>query len=162
MHKQKRYSCTITLIRPQRNVEPRWALATRRGECWLRAPLIRGEPWPCAQASAGCAPRPASPWPLAPAAPASPWPLAPAAPASPWPLVSSAPARLCRAPWWVLAACPARRALGESPSLVLDNWWNPSTNLFTKCRLNEVGTCQVMEQVLIIVVMVMTTRWCST
>jgi len=21
----------------------------------------------------------------------------------------------------------------ESPSLVLDNWWNPSTNLYAKC-----------------------------
>jgi len=36
----------------------------------------------------------------------------------------------------------------QSPSLVLDS----------VCRLNEVGTCQVIEQVMIMVMMVMTTR----
>ena len=32
------------------------------------------------------------------------------------------------------------------------------TSLLSVCRLNEVGTCQVMEQVMIMVMMVMTTR----
>ena len=32
------------------------------------------------------------------------------------------------------------------------------TTILSVCRLNEVGTCQVMEQVMI---MVMTTRWSS-
>ena len=32
------------------------------------------------------------------------------------------------------------------------------TSILSVCRLNEVGTCQVMEQVMIMVVMVMTTR----
>ena len=32
------------------------------------------------------------------------------------------------------------------------------TSILSVCRLNEVGTCQVMEQVMIIVMMVMTTR----
>jgi len=32
------------------------------------------------------------------------------------------------------------------------------TSILTVCRLNEVGTCQVMEQVMIMVMMVMTTR----
>ena len=30
-------------------------------------------------------------------------------------------------------ACRHCTVLAESPSLVLDNWWNPSTNLYTKC-----------------------------
>ena len=32
------------------------------------------------------------------------------------------------------------------------------TSILSVCRLNEVGTCQVMEQVIIMVMMVMTTR----
>ena len=32
------------------------------------------------------------------------------------------------------------------------------TSMISMCRLNEVGTCQVMEQVLIMVIMVLTTR----
>ena len=32
------------------------------------------------------------------------------------------------------------------------------TSMLSVCRLNEVGTCQVMEQVMIMVMMVMTTR----
>ena len=32
------------------------------------------------------------------------------------------------------------------------------TSILSVCRLNEVGTCQVMEQVMIMVMMVMTTR----
>ena len=32
------------------------------------------------------------------------------------------------------------------------------TSILRVCRLNEVGTCQVMEQVMIMVMMVMTTR----
>jgi len=32
------------------------------------------------------------------------------------------------------------------------------TSILSVCRLNEDGTCQVMEQVMIIVMMVMTTR----
>ena len=32
------------------------------------------------------------------------------------------------------------------------------TSMLSVCRLNEVGTCQVMEQVMIMVTMVMTTR----
>ena len=32
------------------------------------------------------------------------------------------------------------------------------TSILSACRLNEVGTCQVMEQVMIMVMMVMTTR----
>ena len=35
------------------------------------------------------------------------------------------------------------------------------TSMLSVCRLNEVGTCQVMEQVMIMVMMVMTTRWSS-
>ena len=35
------------------------------------------------------------------------------------------------------------------------------TSMLSVCRLNEVGTCQVMEQEMIIVIMVMTTRWSS-
>jgi hypothetical protein len=35
------------------------------------------------------------------------------------------------------------------------------TSILSVCRLNEVGTCQVMEQVMIMVMMVMTTRWSS-
>ena len=35
------------------------------------------------------------------------------------------------------------------------------TSILSVCRLNEVGTCQVMEQVMIMVMMVMTTR-CSS
>ena len=31
-------------------------------------------------------------------------------------------------------------------------------SMLSVCRLNEVGTCQVMEQVMIMVMMVMTTR----
>ena len=33
--------------------------------------------------------------------------------------------------------------------------------MLSVCRLNEVGTCQVIEQVMIMVMMVMTTRWSS-
>ena len=36
------------------------------------------------------------------------------------------------------------------------------TSMLSVCRLKEVGTCQVMEQVMIMVMMVMTTRWSST
>ena len=32
------------------------------------------------------------------------------------------------------------------------------TSMLSVCRLNEVGTCQVIEQVMIMVMMVMTTR----
>ena len=32
------------------------------------------------------------------------------------------------------------------------------TSMLSVCRLNKVGTCQVMEQVMIMVMMVMTTR----
>ena len=32
------------------------------------------------------------------------------------------------------------------------------TSMLSVCRLNEVGTCQVMEQVMIMVMKVMTTR----
>ena len=32
------------------------------------------------------------------------------------------------------------------------------TSILSVCRLNEFGTCQVMEQVMIMVMMVMTTR----
>jgi len=32
------------------------------------------------------------------------------------------------------------------------------TSILSVCRLNEVGTCHVMEQVMIMVMMVMTTR----
>ena len=32
------------------------------------------------------------------------------------------------------------------------------TSMLSMCRLNEVGTCQVLEQVMIMVMMVMTTR----
>ena len=32
------------------------------------------------------------------------------------------------------------------------------TSILSMCRFNEVGTCQVMEQVMIMVIMVMTTR----
>ena len=32
------------------------------------------------------------------------------------------------------------------------------TSILSVCRLNEAGTCQVMEQVMIMVMMVMTTR----
>ena len=32
------------------------------------------------------------------------------------------------------------------------------TSMLSVCRLNEVGTCQVTEQVMIMVIMVMTTR----
>ena len=32
------------------------------------------------------------------------------------------------------------------------------TSILSVCRLNEVGTCQVLEQVMIMVMMVMTTR----
>ena len=32
------------------------------------------------------------------------------------------------------------------------------TSMLSVCRLNEVGTCQVMEQVMIMVMIVMTTR----
>ena len=32
------------------------------------------------------------------------------------------------------------------------------TSMLSVCRLDEVGTCQVMEQVIIMVMMVMTTR----
>ena len=32
------------------------------------------------------------------------------------------------------------------------------TSLLSVCRVNEVGTCQVMEQVMIMVMMMMTTR----
>jgi len=35
------------------------------------------------------------------------------------------------------------------------------TSILSVCRLNEVGTCQVMEQVMIMVMMVMTTTWSS-
>ena len=34
---------------------------------------------------------------------------------------------------------------GESPSLVLANWWNLSTNLCHECHVTKVGTYQVME-----------------
>ena len=33
----------------------------------------------------------------------------------------------------------------ESPSLVLANWWNLSTNLCHECHVSKVGTYQVME-----------------
>jgi len=32
------------------------------------------------------------------------------------------------------------------------------TSILSVCRLNEVGACKVMEQVMIMVIMVMTTR----
>ena len=32
------------------------------------------------------------------------------------------------------------------------------TSMLSVCKLNEVGTCQVMEQVMIMMMMVMTTR----
>ena len=34
----------------------------------------------------------------------------------------------------------------ESPSLVLANWWNLSTNLCHKCHVSKVSTYQVVEQ----------------
>jgi hypothetical protein len=41
-------------------------------------------------------------------------------------------------------------------------WINDETlvlaSILSVCRINKVGTCQVMEQVMIMVVMVMTTR----
>ena len=47
----------------------------------------------------------------------------------------------------------------ESPSLVLDNDETlVLTSILSVCRLNEVGTCQVMKQVMIMVMKVMTTR----
>ena len=33
----------------------------------------------------------------------------------------------------------------ESPSLVLANWWNLSTNLCHECQVSKVGTYQVVE-----------------
>ena len=33
----------------------------------------------------------------------------------------------------------------KSPSLVLANWWNISTNLYHECHVSKVGTYQVME-----------------
>ena len=33
----------------------------------------------------------------------------------------------------------------ESPSLVLANWWNLSTNLCHECQVSKVGAYQVME-----------------
>ena len=34
----------------------------------------------------------------------------------------------------------------ESPSLVLDNWWNLGTNPCTKCRHKRMVPCQMVEQ----------------
>jgi len=52
-----------------------------------------------------------------------------------------------------------RAGVGESPSLVLIiDETLVLTSMLCVCRLNEVGTCQVMEQVMIMVLMVITTR----
>ena len=70
-----------------------------------------------------------------------------------------------------LGSCEAE-AFPSNPKATGSGWASPKTlvwfwiidetlvltSILSVCRLNEVGTCQVMEQVMIMVMMVMTTR----